>query len=45
MPWFRRQPAPIGVPAAAGRVIGNMFDPAAVLGLQGVRVVGSFELP
>jgi hypothetical protein len=31
MPWFRRQPAPIGVPAAASGVIGNMFDPVAVL--------------
>jgi hypothetical protein len=31
MPWFRRQPAPIGVPAAAGGAIGNLFDSAAVL--------------
>jgi hypothetical protein len=31
MPWFGRQPAPIGAPAAVASVIGKMFDPVAVL--------------
>jgi hypothetical protein len=32
MRWFGgRQPAPIGAPAAAAVVIGNIFDPAAIL--------------
>ncbi|MEH2488910.1 hypothetical protein V1280_004849 [Bradyrhizobium sp. AZCC 2230] len=31
MPWFGRQPAPIGAPAAAVGTIGNMFDSVALL--------------
>lgn len=43
MPWFGRQPSPIGAPAAAVGAIGNMFDPVAVLAALDVVTPDYFD--